>query len=237
MERWLRDLGIDYDLAYVEDHAEEASRLGVQRSPTLAIDEDVIFHGLPSLDEFEERIREEQEQRTGDHGSPAPPPATASSPLDRIPAREHPQALPEPLPGTPGLFRVDATWGTIQPLVVADGVRTVGELEVIQHLEDGHTVVDARTAQFHERATIPGSLSLPHPEVAERMKELDADRPAIFFCNGPQCAQSPWAIAALLEEGYPADRILYYRGGMHDWITLGLPTVSGGSGREPEEES
>jgi hypothetical protein len=25
------------------------------------------------------------------------------------------------------------------------------------------------------------------------------------------------------EEIYPADKILYYRGGMHDWITLGLP--------------
>ena len=26
-----------------------------------------------------------------------------------------------------------------------------------------------------------------------------------------------------LEAGYPADNILYFRGGMHDWITLDLP--------------
>jgi hypothetical protein len=27
----------------------------------------------------------------------------------------------------------------------------------------------------------------------------------------------------LLEEGHPADSILFYRGGIHDWVTLGLP--------------
>jgi hypothetical protein len=26
-----------------------------------------------------------------------------------------------------------------------------------------------------------------------------------------------------LDAGYPADKILFYRGGIHDWIILGLP--------------
>jgi hypothetical protein len=39
---------------------------------------------------------------------------------------------------------VDATWGTLQPMQVADGVRTVGELEVIDHLANGHPTVDSR---------------------------------------------------------------------------------------------
>ncbi len=50
-------------------------------------------------------------------------------------------------------------------------------------------------------------------------------QPTIFFCNGPQCPQSPTAIKALLEAGYPPEKIQYYRVGMHDWITLGLPIV------------
>ncbi len=84
-------------------------------------------------------------------------------------------------------------------------------------------VVDARTPGWFERGTIPGADNIPHTDVVDRIDELDPSEPTIFFCNGPQCAQSPWAIEALLEAGYPAEAILYYRGGMHDWLTLGLP--------------
>lgn len=58
------------------------------------------------------------------------------------------------------------------------------------------------------------------------MNELDRSQPAIFFCNGPQCPQSPNAIKNLLDAGYPANKIWYYRGGMHDWVTMGLPVDS-----------
>ncbi|MGA1179662.1 MAG: rhodanese-like domain-containing protein, partial [Marivivens sp.] len=34
--------------------------------------------------------------------------------------------------------------------------------------------------------------------------------------------QSPTAIRNLLEVGYPAERIFYYRGGMQAWRMLGL---------------
>lgn len=37
--------------------------------------------------------------------------------------------LPKPVPGEVGLVIVDATWGEINPLEPASGVRTVGELE------------------------------------------------------------------------------------------------------------
>jgi rhodanese-related sulfurtransferase len=144
-------------------------------------------------------------------------------PLDRIPPREPKQQIPEPVPDAMGLFRVDATWGTIQRMEVSEGIRAVGELEVIKHLQAGLQVIDARGMGPHQRGSIPGSLCIPHEEASERMDELDSSQPAIFFCNGPQCAQSPWAITALLEAGHPADQILYYRGGLHDWITLGLP--------------
>jgi hypothetical protein len=32
-----------------------------------------------------------------------------------------------------------------------------------------------------------------------------------------------------LDGGYPAAAILYYRGGMHDWMTLGYPVAVAGS--------
>ncbi len=148
-----------------------------------------------------------------------------SAPLDRLPAREHPQQLPKAIRDAPGLYRVDATWGTIQSMQAAEGVRTVGELDMVEHLRQGRPVVDARTREFNAQATIPGAVNVPHPEVTDRLEELDQSRSTIFFCNGPQCGQSRSAIDALLEAGYPAEKILYYRGGMHDWITLGLPTA------------
>ena len=49
----------------------------------------------------------------------------------------------------------------------------------------------------------------------------------ILWCNGPWCDQSPRAIRALLEMGYPADRLFYYRGGMQMWQIFGLVTILG----------
>ena len=131
--------------------------------------------------------------------------------------------VPEMLPGEMGFVRVDTTWGKIQPMQVTKGVRTVDEIEVHEFQEKGLPIIDARTTGFYDVSTIPGAKNIPHNEIIERMGELDRDQPAIFFCNGPQCPQSPSAIRNLLEAGHPPEKILYYRGGMHDWVTLGLP--------------
>jgi len=133
-----------------------------------------------------------------------------------------------------GVFEVDGTWGAVQPIELAVGVRTVGELEVIEHLEHGLPLVDTRQPRFHRAATIPGAVNLPHEHILDHIGELARDRATVFFCNGPQCAATPDAIRALLGAGHPAGAILYYRGGMHDWITLGYPTVPGAGGRSAE---
>lgn len=46
-----------------------------------------------------------------------------------------------------------------------------------------------------------------------------------LWCNGPTCGQSPRAISGLMAAGYPADKLLYYRGGMQMWQLFGLTTV------------
>ena len=147
--------------------------------------------------------------------------------IERIEQRDKSCLVPEPLSGELGIFKVDATWGTIQPMQVAEGVRTVGEAELIAHLEQGLPLIDSRTRDYFVVSTIPGAKSTPYPETVARMDELDRERPSVFFCNGPQCGQSPTAIRALLAAGFPADKMLYYRGGLHDWLTLGLPVVAG----------
>ena len=150
--------------------------------------------------------------------------------IERIQRRATSCLVPEPVPGEPGLFQIDATWGTIQPMQVAEGVRTVGEVELIAHLEQELPVLDSRTGDSFVVSTIPGAVSVPYPEAAARIGELDRESPSILFCNGPQCGQSPTAIRALLAIGFPPELMLYYRGGLHDWLTLGLPVVPGQSG-------
>lgn len=144
----------------------------------------------------------------------------------KIERRKNPDrspSIPQPVPGQEGMVMVDSTWGELQPIQVAEGVKTVGELEVIEHIEKGLPVFDGRTEEYYREATLPGAQNIPYTKAKERVGELDQNQMSILFCNGPQCGQSPRAIRALLEAGYPAEKLMYYRGGMHDWMTLGLP--------------
>lgn len=126
----------------------------------------------------------------------------------------------------------------IQPMTPAAGVTTIGEVELLAMLTDPDAlVVDSRTVDWFQGGSIPGALSLPYTEVADRLDELGcepdfdgwdctASKRVALFCNGLWCGQSPTAIRAMISLGYPAERIFYYRGGMQSWRVLGL-TVAG----------
>lgn len=137
---------------------------------------------------------------------------------------QSPRSVPWPIDGEADVVAVDTTWGELQPMEIAPGVRTVGELELIALVEQGAALVDSRTEGSLGGQTLPGAVSLPHDQTVSRRSELDAAGTSILFCNGPQCPQSPDAIRQLLAAGFPASGLMYYRGGMHDWITLALPT-------------
>jgi len=122
----------------------------------------------------------------------------------------------------------------IQPMVVAEGVTTIGELELLDFLQNGTAVVvDSRTYSWFQGGTIPGAINIPYDEILDRLDLLDCEadfdgwdcqnaKRVALFCNGNWCGQSPTAIHNLLEVGYPAERIFYYRGGMQAWRMLGL---------------
>ena len=144
--------------------------------------------------------------------------------MTRLPRREGAFRVPRAT-SDDGVFEVDATWGTVWPLEVAPGVATVGELEVIAHLEAGLPLCDTRPYPAFAQGTLPGAFHVHHEQIVERMGELDRQRATVMFCNGPQCSATPWAIGRLLAAGYPAHALRFYRGGLHDWITLGYPIV------------
>lgn len=141
----------------------------------------------------------------------------------------------------------------IQPMVIAPGVETIGELELIGYLQraskgDHSTlVIDSRTQPEFKRGTIPGAINVPYEkldrehssaeEIAETMEmefgvvrddalwNFTSPKTLVFFCNGPWCGQSPTNIRALLTAGYPPAKIKWYRGGMQAWEQFGFTTV------------
>jgi len=138
--------------------------------------------------------------------------------------QQDPRSVPWDVTGEVDVVAVDTTWGELQPLQVAPGVRTVGELELLELVGQGALLVDSRTDGSFGGRSLPGAVSIPHDQTVARQGELDRDGISVLFCNGPQCPQSPDAITQLLADGFPASALAYYRGGLHDWVTLALPT-------------
>jgi rhodanese-related sulfurtransferase len=48
--------------------------------------------------------------------------------------------------------------------------------------------------------------------------DFSTAKTALLFCNGSWCSQSPNAIFKLINLGYPAEKLLWYRGGIQDWL-------------------
>ena len=142
----------------------------------------------------------------------------------------------------------------VQPIQVAQGVETLGELELIDYLlritrrDDSVLVIDSRDIDWLQRSgIIPGAIHIPwtrlHPAQsdAESIVEIltlqfgasrtgllwnfENAKTLVFYCNGSWCGQSPTNIKQLLAMGYPAHKLKWYRGGMQAWKSLGLSTA------------
>jgi rhodanese-related sulfurtransferase len=142
----------------------------------------------------------------------------------------------------------------IQPMRLAEGVETFGELEVLDYLQRIATgdarymVIDSRTPDWYEKVTIPGAVNVPYaqnmagqptdlPGVKKTLLEMfgvtqsdgrhdfGSARTLAIFCNGPWCGQTPNYLRTLLALGYPPEKLKWYRGGMQDWCALGLTVV------------
>jgi rhodanese-related sulfurtransferase len=141
----------------------------------------------------------------------------------------------------------------VRPFTTAKGVETLGELEVInfaQKMSGGDSsimLVDNRTPDWFVKGTIPGAVNVPFTKInrgkgadevsiAESLELFGAVEGAkgwdfskaktlVLFCNGMWCGQSPLGIDGLIGEGYPAEKLKWYRGGMQSWEILGLTTV------------
>lgn len=143
----------------------------------------------------------------------------------------------------------------IQPMHLAPGVETIGELEMIDYLRGisaGNSdilVIDSRDGDWAQRSgIIPGAVIIPWDQLfparndSEKIADIMEDKfgahrdgplwsfsqakTLVFYCNGPWCGQSPTNIKTLLVLGYPANKIKWYRDGIQGWKALGLTTIA-----------
>lgn len=109
-----------------------------------------------------------------------------------------------------------------------------------------YALVDTRKPSWFNQETIPGSLNVPFEDLVYdedfkdefykaysnlgiKIVDLEKNKfdftdakTVIFFCNGPWCPISTETINYFLKLGYPANKMMWYRGGMADWNAMSL---------------
>ena len=129
--------------------------------------------------------------------------------------------------------------GVFQPFEPVKGVTPVTEADILLAMNDKNAlIVDMRKEDQYKKSTIPTSINIPFTEIELRLDEVGCEEvgdkfdcskaPNVYsFCNGPVCAQSPIAMKKMVKNGFPAEKIFYYRGGVLNWAALGLTMVKG----------
>ncbi len=142
--------------------------------------------------------------------------------------------------------------GKLLAITLDDDVETYGELEVLAFIKEMQKnrnllLVDARTEAWYRYFTIPGAINAPFiyikrpkeyvfefEDILKRfgvrmLKGSEYDfsdaKTLVVFCNGSWCTQSSDMIFVLLELGYPAEKMKWYRGGIQDWLSAGMTTT------------
>jgi rhodanese-related sulfurtransferase/ABC-type phosphate/phosphonate transport system substrate-binding protein len=136
-------------------------------------------------------------------------------------------------------FTYVASLGITTPDTLKGATRVSAE-EVAELGKQNVTIVDTRTQKEYDNEHVRGAVLASYAE--KSLKEIDfdvtkddfsalktvpKDKPAIFFCNGPECWKSYKASRAAVAAGYP--KVYWFRGGMPEWREKHLP-VDGTAG-------
>lgn len=93
--------------------------------------------------------------------------------------------------------------------------------ELLRRIQNGDvTVIDVRPREEYAGGHIPGALSLPLDELADRLAELPADGTVVAYCRGAYCVLAHDAVRTLTTHGRTALRL---EDGMLEWRLAGLP--------------
>lgn len=134
----------------------------------------------------------------------------------------------------------------LQPMSIADGVTTIGELELMTFLENDVTerrglLLDSRGPAVFAQGSIPGAVNVPFMTLASENQyrgdilqalgavpnsdgslDFSTAMTLTLFSGGVWSADAANGIANLLAAGYPPEKLFYYRGGLQAWMHVGL---------------
>ncbi|MFP8906820.1 ArsR/SmtB family transcription factor [Streptomyces atacamensis] len=103
--------------------------------------------------------------------------------------------------------------------------REVAREELLARVGSGDVVVlDVRPAQEYAAGHIPGAISIPVDELAERVGELPDGVEVVAYCRGEYCVMAHDAVRLLAEQGRKAIRL---SDGMLEWRLADLPVATG----------
>jgi len=92
-------------------------------------------------------------------------------------------------------------------------------LDEMQSQPEGVIVLDARAAAFYELGHIPGALSLPREEFAERYQELEGRisgaTKIVVYCSDQYCDDSHFVAHVLTRLGHK--EVFVFSGGWKSW--------------------
>lgn len=137
----------------------------------------------------------------------------------------------------------------LQPIRMHKDIQTIGEVELLHFMkrnvnEKKGLVIDVRSKSAYQKESIPSAVNIPAEIQDDKVKlekilkvfgakryedgTLDVSnvKDLVFYGNGLWCNKAPSFIKTFLELGYPAEKILYYRGGFQMWKILGFTTVT-----------
>ncbi len=102
-----------------------------------------------------------------------------------------------------------------------DGMEPISKEELWRRIQNKEVIViDVRPWEEYKKGHISGALSIPLPELKNRLKEIPQDREVIAYCRGPYCVLSAEAMKVLRRAGYRAARL---KEGLPEWKEAGLP--------------
>ena len=136
----------------------------------------------------------------------------------------------------------------IQPIKMHDDIQTIAEIEILTFMQEKVNkkkglLIDLRPKEVYKQESIPSAVNIPARVIDNKikiekvLKIFGAKRnpdgtlntknvlDIAFYCNGLWCDKSADFIQSLLDMGYPAEKMLYYRGGFQMWKILGFTTV------------
>jgi rhodanese-related sulfurtransferase/DNA-binding transcriptional ArsR family regulator len=107
----------------------------------------------------------------------------------------------------------------------ADEAEEVSRDELLARARAGEVIVlDVRPVEEYAAGHIPGALSIPVPELADRLAELPATAEIVAYCRGAYCVLASDAVQLLRQRGRRAARLAE---GMLEWRLAELPVSTG----------